>query len=144
MNQNKPNETNNLEQPAIVKEPEPDALGIVGDTTNHDLVMTRLWIRDNICENISISVLGAEFTKARALKVEKHLKGKKLDDIELIIGLKTLRKTDELSSPLDVLFESIYRACDDYQKRQEMKIEEAIQSDETPVDTGKEVLKEGS
>jgi hypothetical protein len=49
-----------------------------------------------------------------------------------------------LSSPLDVLFESIYRACDDYQKRQEMKIEETIQSDETPVDTGKEVLKEGS
>lgn len=83
--------------------------------------MTRIWIRDNICENIIISVLGSEFTKARTRKVEKQLKGKKLDDIELIIGLKSLRFHDETKYTLDALFESIYRAINDYHKRQETK-----------------------
>jgi hypothetical protein len=119
MNQTEKNESINdsAESSGIVKEPEPQAVGIAGDTTNHDLIMTRIWIRDNVCENISIDVLGAEFTKARARKIEKHLKGKKIDDIQLIIGLNMSFTRGESNFPLDALFESICRAVNDYRKR---------------------------
>lgn len=142
MSQDKPNEVETTEQQEIPQEHEPNGLGIVGDTTNHDLIMTRIWVKDNICENITISVLGKEFTKTRAQKVERHLKGKSIDDIEFIVGYNTLRKKDELSFPLDILFESIYRALDDYHRRQEMPPEETFQPEETQSENVNEGLNE--
>lgn len=105
-------------------EPKPESqqnifFGIVGNSTNHDLVMTRLWISNNIIENIEIKVIGSDFTKSIAARAAEHIKGKSIADTEFITDFEPDVKHGEESNNLDIVYESIIQALADFHKPRE-------------------------
>ena len=134
-------ETTSTQEQAKTEQPEPSGIGIVGDTTTHDLVMTRIWVQDGIISNAEIRVLGGEFTRQHASKLEQKLRGKKATDAEFIMGLNENARPCGGCGPLDTVYESIRRAFCNYHKpdearslEPELDVSSSSESPGTPAD----------
>ena len=98
--------------------------GIVGNSTNHDMVMTRLWIsEDNIIENVEIKVIGLNFTKDIATRATKHLRGKGIADFEFIADFDPEGDFCKDCVNLNIVYESIIHALADFHKPHETPVE---------------------
>jgi len=129
-------ETTSTDQHEKMEHPEAQGVGIYGDTTTHDLIMTRLWVRNDILESIEIRVLGSDFIKKHAEKFECQLKGKKIYDAEFILGMSPQTSRGGFSDPLDAVYLSITRAFASFHKWEEEKAKEALEQGEPAITEG--------
>jgi NifU-like protein involved in Fe-S cluster formation len=93
--------------------------GIVGNSTNHDLAMTRLWVSDNIIENAEIRIIGSDCIKQQAEQIVKQIKGKTVPDIEFLVDFNPDDVPDLECLNLNIIYESIIKALADLRKSPE-------------------------
>jgi len=106
--------------------------GIVGNSTNHDIAMTRLWVSGNIIENVEIRIIGSDWTKKQAEQLTEQIKGKTVPDVEFLVDFNPDDIPDLESLNLNIIYESIIKALADLRKSPE-KPERAEPVGETPI-----------
>jgi NifU-like protein involved in Fe-S cluster formation len=106
--------------------------GIVGNSTNHDLAMTRLWVSGNIIENVEIRIIGSDWIKKQAEQLTEQIKGKTISDVEFLVDFNPDDVPDLESLNLNIIYESIIKALADLRKSPE-KPEQAEPVGETPI-----------
>lgn len=106
--QDTPSETEEKTEPV----PRKTGVGIVGDSTNHDIVMTKIHIYEDDVIKIKINMIGEEFSECRAKRLEEQLQNRSLDDAKLVLDYDYYKQKHFNDYPLDVLYESIIRAID--------------------------------
>ena len=114
-------------------------VGIIGDSTNNDIVMTKLWVSNDKVDNIEINLIGASFSETRAKKIEAQLRNKSLENIEIILDYHFNRSLKQVEYPLDIIYESVIRSLDDVKnpKPQPPSEEAVIVNDSIPANDTK-------
>jgi hypothetical protein len=105
------------QEPTEASTPEKPAsgTGIVGDSTNHYVAMTRLWITDDkIIEKVDIQVAGAEFDCEHADRLSKKFIDRPIEEMNFILDYKQDRSHQYEHIIPDIVYESIIRAIDSY------------------------------
>ncbi len=93
--------------------------GIVGNSTNHDLAMSRLWVSDNMIENAEIRIIGSDCIKQQAEQLVTQIKGKSVPDVEFLVEFNPDDIPDLECLNLNIIYESIIKALVDLRKSPE-------------------------
>lgn len=93
--------------------------GIVGNSTNHDLAMTRLWVSGEVIENVEIRIIGSDCVKQQAEQLIGQIKGKTVSDVEFLVDFNPDDVADLECLNLNIIYESIIKALLDLRKSSE-------------------------